>query len=90
MGTLFVAGALALLTTDASAAGEDEVRAVFDQFVKAQNGHDVAAVRELCCSIRRISCGSPAVRRSGGARRPSRGSNLCIRVPGGSRRTCPA
>ena len=47
MGTLFVAGALALLTTDASAAGEDEVRAVFDQFVKAQNGHDVAAVREL-------------------------------------------
>ena len=47
MGTLFVAGALALLPTVASAAGEDEVRAVFDQFVKAQNSHDVAGVREL-------------------------------------------
>lgn len=47
MGTLFVAGALALLPTVASAAGEDEVRAVFDQFVKAQNSHDVAGVRDL-------------------------------------------
>ena len=47
MGTLFVAGGLALLPTVASAAGEDEVRAVFDQFVKAQNSHDVASVREL-------------------------------------------
>jgi ketosteroid isomerase-like protein len=45
--TLFVAGALVLLPTVASAAGEDEVRAVFDQFVKAQNSHDVAGVREL-------------------------------------------
>lgn len=47
LGTLFVAGAMALLPTVASAAGEDEVRAVFDQFVKAQNSHDVAGVREL-------------------------------------------
>ena len=47
MGPLFVAGALALLPTVASAAGEDDVRAVFDQFVKAQNAHDVAGVREL-------------------------------------------
>ena len=47
MGTLFVAGALALLPTVASAAGEDDVRAVFDQFVKAQNAHDIAGVREL-------------------------------------------
>ena len=30
-----------------AAAGEDDVRAVFDQFVKAQNSHDIDAVREL-------------------------------------------
>ena len=47
VGTLFAAGAMALLPTVASAAGEDEVRAVFDQFVKAQNSHDVDGVREL-------------------------------------------
>ena len=47
VGALFVGGALALLPTVASAAGEDEVRTVFDQFVKAQNSHDVAGVREL-------------------------------------------
>ena len=47
VGPLFVAGALALLPTVASASGEDDVRAVFDQFVKAQNSHDVAGVREL-------------------------------------------
>ena len=47
MGPLFVAGALAFMPTVASAAGEDEVNAVFDRFVKAQNSHDVAAVREV-------------------------------------------
>ena len=47
IGTLFIAGAPALLPTVASAAGEDEVHAVFDQFVKAQNSHDVAGVREV-------------------------------------------
>ena len=47
IGTLFVAGTLALLPTGVSAAGEDDVRAVFDQFVKAQNSHDVGGVREL-------------------------------------------
>ena len=45
--TLFVAGALAFSSTVASAASEDDVRAVFDQFVKAQNAHDIVAVREL-------------------------------------------
>ena len=44
--TLFVAGLLAFSSTVASA-NEDDVRAVFDQFVKAQNSHDVVAVREL-------------------------------------------
>jgi ketosteroid isomerase-like protein len=44
---LLVAGALALSATIASATGEDDVRAVFDRFVTAQNSHDVAAVREL-------------------------------------------
>ena len=47
MGTLLVAGASALLPSAATAAGEDEVRAVFNQFVEAQNSHDVAGVREL-------------------------------------------
>jgi len=45
--TLFAAGVLAVSSTFASAASEDDVRAVFDQFVTAQNSHDVAAVREL-------------------------------------------
>jgi ketosteroid isomerase-like protein len=47
MRALFVAGALALSATIASAASEDDVRAVFDQFVNAQNAHDVPGVREL-------------------------------------------
>ena len=47
MKTLFVAGALSLLSTLANAAGEDDVRAVFDHFVKAQNSHDLAGVREV-------------------------------------------
>jgi len=45
--TLFAAGVLAFSTTVASAASDEDVRAVFDQFVKAQNSHDVVAVREL-------------------------------------------
>jgi ketosteroid isomerase-like protein len=45
--TLFVAGVVALSSTVASVASEDDVRAVFDRFVKAQNSHDIAAVREL-------------------------------------------
>lgn len=45
--TLLVAGVLAFSSTVASAASEDDVRAVFDQFVKAQNSHDIAGVREL-------------------------------------------
>ena len=45
--TLFVAGVLAFSSTVASAASEDDVRAVFDQFVKAQNSHDIVGVREL-------------------------------------------
>ena len=44
---LFAAGGLVLSSTLASAAGEDDVRAAFDRFVKAQNAHDIAAVREL-------------------------------------------
>ena len=44
---LFVAGVLTVASTGAMAAPEDDVRAVFDQFVKAQNSHDAAAVREL-------------------------------------------
>lgn len=44
---LFVAGLVALCVTGAKASPEDDVRAAFDQFVKAQNAHDVAAVREL-------------------------------------------
>jgi len=45
--TLFAAGVLAFSTTVASAASDEDVRAVFDQFVKAQNSHDIVAVREL-------------------------------------------
>ena len=44
---LFVAGVLALSSTLASTAIEDDVRAVFDQFVKAQNSYDIVGVREL-------------------------------------------
>lgn len=44
---MFVAGVLAFSSTVARAASEDDVRGVFDQFVKAQNSHDIAAVREL-------------------------------------------
>lgn len=43
---LLAGGVLAFSSAVASAASEDDVRAVFDQFVKAQNSHDVAAVRE--------------------------------------------
>jgi hypothetical protein len=45
--SLFVAGVLAFSSTGAMAVPEDDVRLVFDQFVKAQNSHDVVAVREL-------------------------------------------
>jgi len=45
--TLFVAGVLTFSSAVASAANEDDVRAVFDQFVKAQNSHDIGGVREL-------------------------------------------
>ena len=45
--TLFVAGVLAFSSTVASAAIEDDVRAVFDNFVKAQNSHNIDRVREL-------------------------------------------
>jgi ketosteroid isomerase-like protein len=41
------AGVLAVASTVAMAATDDDVRGVFDQFVKAQNAHDIAAVREL-------------------------------------------
>ncbi len=44
---LFIAGALAFSSTVAIAASEDDVRTVFDQFVKAQNAHDIAGVREV-------------------------------------------
>lgn len=44
---VFVAVLLGFSATSASASPEDDVRAAFDQFVKAQNSHDVAAVREL-------------------------------------------
>ncbi len=44
---LFVATALTVASTGAIAAREDDVRDVFDQFVKAQNAHDAAGVREL-------------------------------------------
>lgn len=44
---LCVAGALALSYTVAAAASEDDIRKHFDDFLKAQNAHDIAAVREL-------------------------------------------
>ena len=43
----FVAGILAFSSFVASAASEDDVRATFDQFVKAQNSHDIVGVRDL-------------------------------------------
>lgn len=47
IATLVVAGVLAFSSAGAMAAPEDDVRLVFEQFVKAQNAHDVIAVREL-------------------------------------------
>ncbi len=47
LAVLFVTGLLAVSASAARASPEDEVRAAFDQFVRAQNAHDVAAVREL-------------------------------------------
>lgn len=47
IAALFVAGLVTFSAASARAATEDDVRATFDQFVKAQNSHDVAAVREL-------------------------------------------
>src|SRR5438309_31315 len=38
---------LALSSTSATAAPEDDVRATFDRFVAAQNAHDANGVREL-------------------------------------------
>lgn len=45
--TVFIAGVLIFSSASATAAPEDDVRLVFDQFVQAQNSHDVNAVREL-------------------------------------------
>ena len=48
IAALFAVGLLAFSAVGARASPpEDDVRATFDQFVKAQNAHDVAAVREL-------------------------------------------
>jgi len=44
---LCVAGLLGFSSTIATAAPEDDVRLVFDQFIAAQNAHDPAAVRDL-------------------------------------------
>ena len=44
---LFVAGIIVFSSAVASAASEDDVRAAFDQFVRAQNSHDIGGVREL-------------------------------------------
>jgi ketosteroid isomerase-like protein len=44
---LFVAGVLTLTSTGATAMPEDDLRAVFDKFVQAQNAHDLPAVGEL-------------------------------------------
>ncbi|MBA3477583.1 MAG: nuclear transport factor 2 family protein [Lautropia sp.] len=38
---------MAFSATGASASRDDDVRAVFDQFVRAQNSHDIAAVRDV-------------------------------------------
>ena len=45
--SLFVASVIAFSSACATAVPEEDVRLVFDQFVKAQNSHDVMAVREL-------------------------------------------
>ena len=82
--TLFAAGVLAFSTTVASAASDEDVRAVFDQFVKAQNSHDIVAVRELLLDSPNflwVTRGAPVW----GARRRSSGSNPCTRAPGNSR-----
>ena len=47
LAALVLAGLLVGWAADVRAAPEDDVRAAFDQFVKAQNSHDVAAVRDL-------------------------------------------
>ena len=47
IAALFIAGMIAFSATGATAAPEDDVRVAFDQFVYAQNSHDLAAVREL-------------------------------------------
>src|SRR4030095_10798967 len=48
ISVLFAVGLLAFSAAGARASpAEDDVRATFDQFVKAQNAHDVAAVREV-------------------------------------------
>ncbi len=47
IAALLTAGLLAFSAGGVRASPEDDVRAAFDQFVKAQNAHDIAAVREL-------------------------------------------
>lgn len=44
---LLVSGLMAFSATGTSATRDDDVRAVFDQFVRAQNSHDIAAVRDV-------------------------------------------
>jgi uncharacterized protein (TIGR02246 family) len=44
---LLAASVLAVSATRVMASPEDDVRAVFDQFVTAQNAHDINGVREL-------------------------------------------
>src|SRR4051812_43695906 len=47
ISALFVAGALAMASSGVTAAPEDDVRLLFEQFVKAQNAHDLTTVRDL-------------------------------------------
>ena len=47
MAALITAVLLVFSAASTRASPEGDVRAAFDQFVKAQNAHDVAAVREL-------------------------------------------
>jgi ketosteroid isomerase-like protein len=47
IASLFVVGMLVFSATSVRGAPEDDVRAAFDQFVNAQNAHDIVAVREL-------------------------------------------
>jgi hypothetical protein len=42
-----VAAMIAFSTSDASASPDDDVRAVFTQFVASQNSHDLAGVRDV-------------------------------------------